>query len=139
MIGRNLKNYEIYLDKIKAYAKASALKIVRKTEPSDGSYSPHTSTIVIDPDLDESTEIATLLHELGHAFDYKLDSSPSTWDAYYKVYTPEGPTPLQLEKVIEAEIRAWENGVMIAKRLKIPLGKWYAAERKVALTNYRKV
>lgn len=137
----NLKNYEKYLRKLETYAETMGIRIISREEPCDGTYHPNNSTIVIDPDLSDSCEIATLLHELGHAMDYQLNNkklSPKIWHAYEKLF--DGAHNInQLETVIEAEIRAWENGSLIAKRLKIPLGKWYAYERKTALTNYRKV
>lgn len=140
MPGIRLKNYAVYLQKLLLYSEAMGLRVFSKTDPGDGSFDHNNNSITIDPDLAESSEIATLLHELGHAFDYHLLNdkiSPKIWAAYDKVYS-EAHNDTELQTVIDAEIRAWENGKVIAKRLKIPLGKWYAYERKTALTNYRK-
>jgi hypothetical protein len=136
-----LKNYLKYMEKLEHYAETLGLRIISREESSEGAYNHNNSTIVIDPDLSESKEIAVLLHELGHAMDYHLTNkklSPKIWSAYHYVLGDTPPSQDKLETVMAAEVRAWENGAVIAKRLKIPLGKWYASERKSALLNYRK-
>lgn len=141
MSGRALKNYDKYLQQIELYARALKVEIIYKTDPSDGAYDQRGSKLTIDPDLSESCEIATLLHELGHATDYSLidiKSSCKIFDAYSKVYD-DGGTKKDLKLVIESEVRAWDNGILIAKRLKIKLGKWYYMERESALNSYKEV
>ena len=140
MCGRNLKNYLLYLEKIETYAQVLDIKIEHKTEPSDGVYIPTRRTIRIDPDLDESSDIATLLHELGHAIDDHFSHGgidPKTEAAYRVVYNGN-PSEAQLKLVVEAEKLAWLNGRKIAKALRIPLGKWYDDEEKDAIRLYKK-
>jgi hypothetical protein len=142
MLVTRLKNYPKYLEKIYSYAESVCIKIIVREEDGDGCYNHFNSCLYIDPDLEEASEIATLLHELGHAFDYHLVDkklSPKIWHAYEKVYSEDANlNDKELQTVMDAEIRAWENGKVIAKRLKIPLGKWYAHERKISLMNYRR-
>ena len=71
-MGRPLPNYEEYFDKIAVYCEAVDLVIERKECDSDGLYVPTRRRIVIDRDLDESSEIAVLLHEIGHTLDDAL-------------------------------------------------------------------
>jgi hypothetical protein len=139
MFGRSLKNYELYIDKLKAYAKACEISIVYRTEPCDGAYIPTRREVVLDPDLEESTEVAVLLHELGHSlddslftktYDRKLDRALTAADN-------GTATPEQVEMVIECEKRAWVYGRSIAKRLRIRLGKWYDKEESNNLLSYR--
>lgn len=137
---RTLKKYTDYIALLLTYAEASGIKVKYKEEPCDGVYDHNTNTITIDEDLEESAEIATLLHELGHAIDNKLmlsRMSDPVWKCYDRVYESQHSQE-DLEIVMEAEKQAWQNGRVIAKRLKIQLGAWYSYEQKTALTNYRK-
>lgn len=136
-MGRDLKKYDEYLDKIKTYAAAIEIKIERKEEPSDGVYLPTRRVIRVDPDLDESEEISVLLHELGHMLDdviFMTDNDEIN-DAYSKVYVQK-LTKKQLEIVLGCEQRAWDNGRGLAKKLRIRLGKWYDIEEKSAMEDY---
>lgn len=139
MIIQCLKNYKIYREKILAYAKVVNITVEFKEENSDGVYIPSKSKVRIDDALEEAEEISTLLHELGHALDDKLDStnfSKSIERAYYQVYKGK-PSKIQLDKVIECEKKAWDLGRVIAKKLRINLGKWYNYQESQALKDYR--
>jgi hypothetical protein len=136
--GRPLPNFEAYLAKLLAYAKACEIKVIYRDEPCDGVYQPSRRTIIIDKDLPESTEIATLLHELGHAEDDAfLDefTLARLEKLYRKVYRVK-LSKRDLAQVLECERRAWQFGRAIAKKLRIPLGKWFEAEEDEALTAY---
>jgi hypothetical protein len=137
-MGRSLKNHDAYLDKLKAYAQACEITVEWKNEDGDGAYIPSLRKIKIDPDLPDSTEIATLLHELGHSLDDTLYSKSvmRVLDRAYKAVYHKKPTQQQLQSVLDCEKRAWTFGRSIAKKLRIPLGKWYAAEEAEALKIY---
>lgn len=138
MPGRPLPNFDLYLDKLGAYAKACEITIEYRDEPGDGAYIPARRKIVLDKDLPESTEIATFLHELGHSLDDKLYDKIEfkKLDRLYKlVYKGKLPAA-KLPEVLECEKRAWVFGRAIAKKLRIPLGSWYSREEAEALSHY---
>lgn len=139
MLGRPLKNYDFYKKKIIAYAKVISVKLEFAEYQDEGIYFPAKRKIKVDDELEQSTEIAVLLHELGHEmddFDNSLVTSTGLSNAYRNVYS-NIPTKLQLNKVLKCEKTAWNNGRLIAKRIGIRLGKWYDNEEKSALKDYR--
>lgn len=138
MDGRKLANYDLYITNIQLYIRASKLKLKYK-EVNMGAYIPSRNLIVIDTDLTDSEEIAIILHELGHALDHVLINK-TDFDicekAYAAVYA-EKYTGKQKREVLKRERTAWKYGEAIAKMLRIPLGSWYYACRKVCLDDYR--
>ena len=139
MSGRPLKNYDLYIDKLQAYATACEITVEYRDEPGDGKYIPTRRKLVLDKDLPESTEIATFLHELGHSLDDTLYTKPvdKKMDAAYKAFYNATPTQKQKDLVVECEQRAWMYGRSTAKKLRIPLGKWFDSEESEALSEYR--
>ncbi len=138
-MGRVLKNFDIYKDKLLQYVEACSLTIAYREEDGDARYVPSRRKIYLDRDLSESTEIACLLHEIGHSMDDTLSAKSLEKKidrAYYAAYNKK-PTTLQKELVVGCEERAWVYGRSIAKRLKIPLGKWFDREESDALKSYR--
>ena len=138
-MSRSLKHYKAYKQKLLDYASVINVTVEFKSEAGDGIYMPSKRKIRIDDDLDESTEIATFLHELGHAVDDLMSnglhgSYVST--AYNCVYNGK-PTAIQLGKVVKCEEIAWSKGRGIAKKLGIRLGKWYTEEEKAGLKDYK--
>lgn len=136
---KTLKNYDQYWGRITAYAKASGIAIELKPEDSDGCYIPSRSKIRVDNTLSEAHTIAVLLHELGHAFDIgiankKLDAK--TEKAYEAVLRGKY-TPAQKDLFMACEERAWDGGVVIAKNLKIRLGKWFTDSRNKCIKSHR--
>lgn len=140
MCGRKLKNFDVYLQKLEIYIKASKLKL----EYSDkitcgGEFVPNRRKIVIEENLTDSETIATILHELGHSEDDSL--LPQTIEhklgTAIEAFHGDKFTPGQRELVLACEARAWKFGKAIAKRLQIPLGKWYAESKNFALKGYR--
>lgn len=139
MKGRELKHYELYLKSIKAYCKAIHMKLEFSELDDDGAFIPSKRMVRVSPNLPESTTIAVLLHELGHALDFVLMRPPQyrqTEAAYrnlYKIkYTRHQKTVLLTER------RAWEYGKAVAKTIGIPLGQWYADTAKESIDTYRK-
>lgn len=135
-----MKKYELYLSRLVNFAKASGISITwKRLDSHEAYYSPGSNSIVIDDELEEEQEIAFLLHELGHAMDeYRVDrlNQDDISDAYTAWY--EGrDTKSQKKKVVKEEKTAWRIGRIIAKNLKIPLGKWYTRESKEGLSVYR--
>jgi hypothetical protein len=141
MPGRPLKNYDYYKDKLEQYAAACEITVERKSYAGDGAYMPSQRKVVLDVDLPESTEIATFLHELGHSMDDTLlsKSYEKKLSRAYRAVYEKLPTQSQLQEVIECERRAWIFGRALAKKLRIPLGKWYESEEADALGLYRSV
>lgn len=137
MYETTLKNYLKYLKKIEDFAKGSHIRIFWK-ESAEDSFQHRGAFIIVDSTLSEADEIATLLHELGHGIDasFILKESEKLFWAYTNVYEETGTTK-QSKLVYEAEKRAWDNGRLIAKRLKIPLGKWYSKAEKESLKSYK--
>lgn len=139
MKGRVLKNHSRYLEKINAYAEAVGVNIEYSHIDSEGSFSPSRRRININPDLSDSEEIAVLLHEFGHFLDdsiLHLKPDHELNIAYGRVYQGD-PTAHQSALVLECEKRAWEYGKVVAKKLRIPLGKWYVECRQYCLKEYK--
>jgi hypothetical protein len=139
MPGRPLRKYDDYLDKIKLYCEACQITLEFRDVPGDGMYVPTLRKIVIDRDLPESTEIATILHELAHSMDDSLSDKKMMrkLDKAYPAFYKGTATEAQKQLVIDCETRAWAFSVSLAKRLRIPLGKWFYAEQTEALNDYR--
>lgn len=138
MTGRSLKHYEKYKEKLLKYASGLELRVEFKEEFSEGIYLPSKRLIRVDTELDESTEIAVLLHELGHAIDDAMTEEAllgPIGKAYSALYKGK-PTTKQVTLVLKCEANAWELGKMIAKQLRIPLGKWYDYEITTSLDAY---
>lgn len=141
MNARRLKNFDKYLQKLELYARAINIKIEYKEEAGDGIYIPTLRKIRIDPDLEDSTTIATFLHELGHHQDDLTENNmhkSSLHRAYENVYA-EKPTVHQVKLVLECETKAWKQAELIASKLKIKLGKWFYSEKTSALKGYKDV
>lgn len=139
MPGIDLKYYGEYRDRIEQYAAACGIKIKYDNKDGEGSYEPHKRLIRIDPNLSDSCEIAVLLHELGHCLDNnlltkKIDKKLSK--AYTAVYRAR-ETKKQLAIVVRCEIRAWKYARAIAKKLRIPLGKWFDDIQKYCIYDYK--
>lgn len=139
MPGITLKYYSEYIDRIIAYIEAHNMKLEYKVHDNEGTYIPAKRLIRIDPDMSDSQEIATLLHELGHTLDDsivqgKMESRIClAYNAFYKNKASRS----QKDLVIETETRAWRYGKVVAKNLRIRLGKWYDKEAEDALATYR--
>lgn len=140
-MDRKLKNYKIYLKRLKLFARANKVSIVIAESDSEGVWMPLVRRIRLDENLSNSVEIASLLHELGHSIDdlmwVKLAESKEVDKAYEAMYS-EKVSSKQRKIVVEFEERAWKNARNIAKRLNIRLGKWYYKTEKKFLNTYKK-
>lgn len=136
----DLKNYEAYVKTIRLYAKAIGVKIVYEDQDGDGAYVPKYRKIRVDPDLSETRELSVLLHELGHMWDFALidKTTERKVDFASKAVYKNKATTKQLRFLIQCERRAWNYGRAIAKKLGIPLGKWYERVQNDCLSSYRK-
>ncbi len=136
-----LKHYSRYKQKINFYCKAVGLKLIYRAEPSEGVYLPSRHQVIIDSDLEETTEIAIILHELGHALDdaLSLKRDLNKRDDAYKVIYKTKYTQQQLRRVIKCEVCAWKTGRYIAKILKIKLGLWYTIVQNESLKSYKEM
>lgn len=136
----DLKHYRLYLAKLAALATSHGIKLrPRRGYEDDGVYSPRKRWITYDSELDQSRKIAVILHELRHALD-DLTKTPLQWkkiDAAYGVaYKKRGQTREQKLAVLACERRAWLYGENIAKRLRIPLGRWFFQVKEDCLSDY---
>jgi hypothetical protein len=139
MPGRTLKLHDEYLQRLELYAEASKLTVEYKQEDGDGAYVPSRRLIRIDPDLNDSFQVAVFLHELGHHLDDRLVHEKYL-DRVNKAYTAfyaEKHTKRHLKLIRETEERAWEYGRTVAKIVKIRLGKWYDDAQKLCLESYK--
>lgn len=140
MPGIDLKNYTVYLKRLLALAKVLGIKVEFTSTSSEGIWMPAISKIKIDNELEESATIAALLHELGHSMDDSFRITYNEDSALYKAYDAfynNRATKKHMRLVRKCEIMAWKNGRELAKRLKIPLGKWYDKDEKYCLNTYR--
>lgn len=137
-MGRPLKNFDIYMDKLRMYVEACELTLEYKDIDGDGVYLPSRRVITLDKDLPESTEVATLLHEMGHTMDDSLydPASEKKLDKAYKAVYKNKASYDQTQAVLACEQRAWVFARGIAKKIRIPLGKWFDQEEKDALNSY---
>lgn len=136
MSGRKLKNYGQYLQKIKNYAKALNIKVEWREEEENGAYIPTRRAIVLDPDMTDSETIAVFLHELGHATEFAA-YTPKIDKFTDKAYSAKRPTRRQQRRIMDCERTAWNYGRVIAKKLRIRLGKWYDEHERDALNSYK--
>lgn len=136
----NLKHYTKYLDLLLIYAKVHGITVDFSPKNEECMWIPSTRKIKLDPEMSESEEIATLLHELGHVLDDAFDMLGNVNEvqkAYECIYTNKF-TKKQKRLVLKAERLAWSNGKKIAKLLKIRLGKWYTEVQAESINSYKK-
>lgn len=138
-MGRVLKNFDLYMDKLRLYAEACELIVEYKDIDGDGIYLPSKRKIQLDKDLPESTEVATFLHELAHTMDDALHDpcTEKKLDRAYKAFYKDRASYDQKHLVIACETRAWTYARGIAKKIRIPLGKWFYEEEEEALKSYQ--
>lgn len=139
----NIKHFDKHRKRLIALANSLGIKIKYNDSQGDGAYQQSRSSIVIDPDLEQSTELATMLHELGHVIDFSrlsYDESSKADVAYYRFYRENRKAFVcDQREVLKWERRAWKTGRGIAKLLKIPLGKWFDFEEHTAIKTYESV
>lgn len=138
MCRQNLPNYHKYWERLNNFANTLGIKIEYAENDSEGSFSQAHRKIRVDVGLCEAEDIATILHELGHAMDTLLVTptiSKHIEKAYEVVYNRK-PTRRQQSLVMGCEKRAWLYGRSIAKQLKIRLGKWYFQFERDCLKSY---
>lgn len=140
MSGRKLPKFKEYLERLMMYAKANGISVMYTAdENSEGEWLPLVRRIKIMPDMSNSAEIATFLHELGHSLDDTV-TDPKMYRRVLKAYSTfynGRPSLSQKALVINSEIRAWELGRRIAKALKIRLGSWYDTEQNISVKEYK--
>lgn len=141
MSHRKLKNFERYKDKVLLYAEALHITMEFREYAQDGVWYPSKNKIVIDPDMTNTEELATILHELGHATDDVLmepSRARTKLEVAYGAVYAKTHNQAQLDLVVGCEKQAWSNGRKIATQMKIKLGKWYDEEEKIAIRDYKK-
>ena len=138
----NLKHYDVYMEKLHAYAQATGIKVVYNYKDEESAYIQSRNQIKLDPQMSQSFEIAVFLHELGHSLDIAtLDPHSKAYirmeKAYAALYSRKF-TKKQREEVLATEARAWDYAKIIAKQCKIRLGKWFTNAKDECLESYAK-
>lgn len=140
-----LRNYKIYLKKIKAQCRLMGLKIKWVKDMSCyGEYNPNKRTITIARNQSESEKISTLLHEMGHFIDDTRNPNRFAMKYHFHGYGKLEKeyavlTVNQKDAVMRAEMSAWKNARALARQLKIPLGKWFYTDETRCLNTYRPI
>lgn len=135
----NLKHYHKYIKRLNIFAKSIGLKIhYRDNLVSEGVYVPLTFRVYIENDLSESSEIAILLHELGHSLDLGLIDieQNKVIENAYAAYEKPRCSVKNKRIVMKCERTAWKNARVIAHRLKIKLGIWFNDCESLCLKTY---
>lgn len=135
-MGRQLPKYLEYLHKIKLYLRICEIKLERKYIDTEALWIPSRRAVVVDRELEESTEIAVLLHELGHSLDDALTRNQKSHDRAYTAFYKGKASDTQKQLIRLCEERAWDNAEALARKLKIRLGPWFYSERKRCLRSY---
>lgn len=135
-----LKNFSSYLSRLELYAQANNIKVHYTDNDDYGSYSYRGRRLKLDEDLTHSEEIASFLHELGHAMDDEVigQQTGALAHAYYNLYE-EKFSIKEKNMVVACEKRAWHYGRVIAKKLKIRLGKWFDIVENDCITTYEEM
>ena len=131
-------------DKLLNYAKGSLLSVYTQDlshKWAEAQFELRTRSIVIDTSYPPKALIANFLHELGHFHDdHKV--SNTEWNlvntAYHNFNTGRRMTAKQKNRVLQTEIKAWEDGRFIAKLLNIRLGQWYTDYRNLAIFDLKR-
>ena len=130
-----------YIQKLTMYCHAVGIEIVYvDTDDKDNEYlsDGKKRKVTLHPGKNKWTVLACFLHELGHGWDEVVN--PKKFWSEYLVVTGSSKTERRVERklwVIEAEIRAWDYGLLIAKNCQIPVGKWYQHRREKFLATYK--
>lgn len=135
-----LKNHLTYYNKILDYAKSIGVEVFFYHKLNNAYYQSYGKKIYIDPDFKEADQIAILLHELGH-FEDEIFTSDKKVEKLYERAAIKCDEDIPLSKrefncLINCELNAWIHGAIIAKKLKIPLGKWYKKIQDKSMVSY---
>lgn len=138
-----LKNHDSYFNKILDYANSIGVTIYFYKDLDSAHYESHGKKVYIDPKYKNSDLIAYLLHEIGH-FEDDLYTSSKTVEKLYVLADKKSDKGIPLSDkeyncIIQCEKNAWYHGAIIARKLKIPLGKWYKKIEKESLLTYQKI
>jgi len=128
--------------KVLKYAQGVGIRVVHKDDSDDGDgvYMQSRSKIVIDSENHIHIMLYALLHELGHHLSdqfYERRVGSELDKAYKRCYTNKKMSRLHQNLVVACERRAWDHGEIIAKMLKIKLGKAYKRYRYENLRTYK--
>lgn len=138
-LEQDLKHYGKYLRKLTAFANSLGLKVIYRSEQSDGLFVPSKRKVVIDRELGEANTIAVFLHELGHAVQHYFGTYHyKDVGKLHKAYESNKPTRSQVKLRTAYEREAWENGALVAQALNIRLGTWYDNIAKYYLKSFRR-
>lgn len=116
--------YQIYFDLLVSYVKKMGYQIV---ETNCDSWDINTMTICNNKRRTIENRVIFLCHEIGHAVRYDKIK-----DNYFQIHPGFVSSSEKTQKVseIEQEVLAWDEGLAIAKRLKIPVNQKKFAQIK---------
>ena len=132
-----LKNEDLYFNKILTYCNAVGITVFYK--PLLNNAQIYDKKIYIDPTFTGSHLISVLLHEIGHFEDDIVNNNQFNElyaQASIKVDNNIALNQKEFDCIMKCEVGAWLKGEHIAKKLKIPLGKWYLKSMNKFLTPY---
>lgn len=137
-----LKHYNTYYNKILDYCKIINVDVYFQTGLNNAMFITKGRKIYIDPEFTESDKIAVLLHELGHFLDDTINNKK--FDKLYERASKKMDKNISLNFnefncIMTCELNAWKLGIVIAKKLKIPLGLWYKKTSEKYLASYFEV
>lgn len=149
MVG-NIKNYNIYLNKLLDYCKLvnvvvydAKLKNDKDDSYFTGEYRTRGRVIKLEESLTQKETLAVLLHEIGHFIDEMFDPEKANHknllSAYQKFFSNKPMTHKQKLLIIDCETTAWNYGRVLAKKLKIPVGDWFEKEMMAGLAEYNSI
>lgn len=134
-----MKNTNTYFNKLIDYCKAVGIDVYTKKDLNNAFY-VSVRRIYLDESFKDSLLIAVLLHEIGHFEDELLTSNKKLEELYARA-AEKCDKDISMNKkefdcLIGCETRAWQMAEVLARKLKIPLGKWFYKHRDSALLTY---
>jgi hypothetical protein len=120
------------VQKLLAWCKRRGIRVVPTTRASRISYYYHDEKLIeLEQQLPRREQLIALLHECGH---YLIEQSGGTEHA-----AGDLRTKVCRQAVLADEMRAWDRGLRLARRLgiRIPLGVWEATRAQYLDTYIR--
>jgi hypothetical protein len=81
-------------------------------------------------------EFCSLAHELGHALSWINGTRSAAYEAVYTVADPDTLSEDEKQLIIDEEVRAWQNGYVVAQEVGFNDREGYVAEANLALRWY---
>lgn len=128
------QTFDMHLKQIKEILKREKVKLSIRSKCAIGSYDFVKDVIIIHKRLKNEYKILTILHELGHHLDKKVNK---------QVFTKEYEIPYEwmdskmFNDIVKCEIRAWNNAEKLVNQLNIKISdKTVSRLRRESLDTY---